>query len=300
MTTDPFQSTGAAHGDAPSVFAATGAWGLWVHVALFALGSLASMFVVLVAATVVLFLAVGADPGALAEAALHPWFLGFTSIAQILGIGLVSAALAVRFRSASPEPRPTLGHVAGLRGSAWPWYAVALLGGLTVWTFPSWLAAELTRLIGWESTVTAVTEALTGPLTATWPLVLAVVVSAPIAEELIFRGYLFTVAERAMSGVAAFVFTTVVFAAYHLDPVHVLALLPTAAFFGVLRWRSGSIGPPMVAHFVNNGIGVVAAMLAGEVGEPVDELSVLPALAGLAFTAALTAVVWWGSERAPR
>ena len=84
---------------------------------------------------------------------------------------------------------------------------------------------------------------------------------APVAEELMFRGLLFGwLAGRWGGGVAAGI-SSLVFAAAHLEPAHILLVLPLGLLFGWLRWRTGSLLPSMVAHIVNNSFAVVASLL---------------------------------------
>jgi membrane protease YdiL (CAAX protease family) len=97
-------------------------------------------------------------------------------------------------------------------------------------------------------------------------LVAAVAISAPIVEEIAFRGYLFpAIAGRRGPWVGALV-TAVLFGA-----AHVLALppafLPGIAVFGfgacLLRWFTGSLLPGIAVHAFNNAI-VLAALSEGQ------------------------------------
>ncbi len=271
---------------------------LLLYVLVFFVGTVLWMLVVSVSAGVVVALtspAATSDPSALVTEIMTPGFLGVTSMVQIAGLGALAVVIAERARQQRPEgARPSLMAFLGVRPAPTAWWAAALVGGLTVWTFPSRMAAALSSWWSWEGTVPLVAEALQGPIAETWPLVLAVGVTAPLFEEIIFRGTLYTLAERAAGGLAAFAFSTVVFAVYHFDPVQVVALLPTAAFIGLLRWQSGSIGPAVLAHFVNNGVGVAFALAtrAEDVADPSDELPLGLALAGLGVTVAACTGAW--------
>ncbi len=55
--------------------------------------------------------------------------------------------------------------------------------------------------------------------------------------------------------------SSLVFAAAHLEPTHILLVLPLGLLFGWLRWRTGSLLPSMVAHIVNNSFAVLASLL---------------------------------------
>ncbi|GEP55812.1 CPBP family intramembrane glutamic endopeptidase [Reyranella soli] len=82
---------------------------------------------------------------------------------------------------------------------------------------------------------------------------------APLVEEAVFRGLLYGwVAGRWGTTVAWFV-SSILFAAAHLEPAHVLLVLPLGLWFGWLRQRTDSLWPSLVAHIVNNSLAVVAA-----------------------------------------
>jgi membrane protease YdiL (CAAX protease family) len=82
---------------------------------------------------------------------------------------------------------------------------------------------------------------------------------APLVEEAVFRGLLYGwVAGRWGTTVAWFV-SSILFAAAHVEPAHVLLVLPLGLWFGWLRQRTDSLWPSLVAHIVNNGLAVVAA-----------------------------------------
>lgn len=94
---------------------------------------------------------------------------------------------------------------------------------------------------------------------------LGAVVAAPIAEELLFRGFVYRSAERSWGPVGAIAVSTLLFAAIHGDPLHALAVVPFGVFMGWLRWRTGSVWPGILAHMLNNGLWMATALLIGEV-----------------------------------
>lgn len=229
----------------------------------------------------------------------EPGLLGLTSMTQILGIGLLGLLLGGVFQRQLGSDGSVMRFL-GFRGASPVWWIAAALGAATVWTLPSWLATRLTELLDWpDSTVNVVSEALQGPVIDTWPLIVAVAVSAPVVEELIFRGYVWTLLERTTRPWVAMLGSTLLFAMYHLDPVHVVSLLPTAFFLGWLRWRSGSVWPAVVAHFVNNALAVASAQLAEPGVDPTESLPWTAALAGLAFTALVAVVAHLSADRGP-
>lgn len=87
---------------------------------------------------------------------------------------------------------------------------------------------------------------------------------APVAEEIYFRGLTQPVAQRYLGGVGGLVLTSVLFGFAHLGNNPVEVVLPLAAFgaiVGALAWRTGRLGPGIVAHVTFNGITVVAIAL---------------------------------------
>jgi hypothetical protein len=82
-------------------------------------------------------------------------------------------------------------------------------------------------------------------------------VVAPIAEEILFRGFIFTALRSWRGTIPAATITGVLFGAVHAGSAPVLDLVPLAALgFGLcLLYRySGSLYPCIVAHSLNNSI----------------------------------------------
>lgn len=90
--------------------------------------------------------------------------------------------------------------------------------------------------------------------------VTAIVVLAPLLEELVFRGYLFTALGTVLPAPAVHLLVAVAFGLVHglpyALPIGVLALL-----FGWLRARHEALLPPMFAHAVHNGLTVLLTLL---------------------------------------
>lgn len=89
------------------------------------------------------------------------------------------------------------------------------------------------------------------------------VVLAPLAEELVFRGWLYTGLRARWRFLSSFLATAGTFAAAHwfLDPLHVLRVLPLALALGLLREFTGSIRPTITLHAAYNFV-IVAITLA--------------------------------------
>lgn len=82
--------------------------------------------------------------------------------------------------------------------------------------------------------------------------IFSVCIFAPVVEELIFRGIVWYPLERLVSSNFALILTSILFAAAHVDLLHVIAVFPLGILFGILRKRTGSIWPAIIAHTANN------------------------------------------------
>ncbi len=92
--------------------------------------------------------------------------------------------------------------------------------------------------------------------------VLLVVAAVPaFVEEFLFRGLVQQSFERVMSGAVAAAFAGMIFGLYHLNPMELIPLMGLGVFFGLLRFRSHSMSVPILAHFLNNAMAVVAVYL---------------------------------------
>jgi uncharacterized protein len=85
-----------------------------------------------------------------------------------------------------------------------------------------------------------------------------IVVAAPFAEEVFFRGFIFGGLRRRLSFPVAALFSAVIFGLFHFTGPGSIAVVPQLAFFGfALAWlyeETGSIYPPMAVHAVNNAL----------------------------------------------
>ena len=147
-----------------------------------------------------------------------------------------------------PDPRRAL-----RMGLAW---------GVVAWIGASLASAGVVALLealGLDVAPQAAEQAL--GLVEPWVAVLAIVVLAPIAEELFFRGVVFNAFLRERGPRLAYVGSAALFAVIHLS---IVALLPIFLLGLALAWvydRTGSLLAPIVMHAVVNGISVAIALL---------------------------------------
>lgn len=149
-----------------------------------------------------------------------------------------------------PGPDPSRAVRMGLG-----WGVVAWLGA----SLASAVVVNVLQALGMEVEPQAAEQAL--ELVEPWVAVLAIVILAPIAEELFFRGVIFNALLRERGTRWAYIGSAALFAVIHLS---IVALLPIFLLGLALAWvyhRTGNLLAPIVMHAVVNGISVLIALL---------------------------------------
>jgi membrane protease YdiL (CAAX protease family) len=160
---------------------------------------------------------------------------------------LLATVVAVAARGAERLGAATFGIRRTQWGPAIGWGAALLFAGFAVQGLLAVLFGEQDRH---SSTVhfSAATAVF---------IALAVGVTAPIVEELTFRGYLFPALTRWRGPWLAATVTALFFGAAHFAALPA-PLLPGIAFFGfgacLLFWFTRSLIPGVAVHSINNGI----------------------------------------------
>lgn len=238
----------------------------------FAASAFASGIAVIVVATF-------SDPGLWnddAEENLERWFeenqTGFPVIAALLLTAQVTILVTTLFFALLARDRSVrrLGFVRW-KGSGWT-VAMAVLGTLGV-QFLIDLAAE--SLIDEPSeSLKLLTRMFLEPqgLAAVGVAFLMSVLPG-VCEESLYRGYMQRGLLRRWSPVTAIGLTSLFFAVMHMDVQHSLGVLPLGVWFGFVAWRTGSVWPAVLCHFVNNLAAFVFLRLRGDPErlEPPDE-----------------------------
>jgi membrane protease YdiL (CAAX protease family) len=131
-----------------------------------------------------------------------------------------------------------------------------VIGGIAALLAGGTIAVALQAIFGdFTSAAGEVGEQLRadGPLLAVVAFALCVAIGAPIAEEIAFRGMAYNaLAKRGLGTAWVIAITTVAFSLFHLEPMRAPILLASGLVLGILRWRTRSLGAPIVAHAVNN------------------------------------------------
>jgi membrane protease YdiL (CAAX protease family) len=217
-----------------------------------------------------------------------PLMLGLSALLQTGGL------LGIAFGLMFVLKRP-FGRGLAIRRSRMAPLGAAVVVGLTAGFFAGWIAELLSRVEAFDSAIfDMIGDALLdGPLAPRLIFLAVVVVFAPLVEELIFRGFLWDSLEESWGSTGAWLATSVLFAGYHLVPLHVISIFSTGLLIGWLRKVSGSVWPCVLAHFVNNALSSVFVFASGSEEEYVVGFG--QAMAGLAACLVAGVVAWrWG------
>lgn len=163
------------------------------------------------------------------------------------------------------------GPLADLRLS-WRWDDVKLglkLGsfGLVLTTVSAFIWTQAVGEANAGSAISALVEEQPMSVSAAIVMFAYLWLLGPICEEVIYRGLLWGAVERLHWGqekwarLAAFLLSTAVFAASHLEPLRTTLLLVIAIPIGLARLFTGRLLGSIVAHQMNNFLPAVAMLL---------------------------------------
>src|SRR5699024_7851793 len=189
------------------------------------------------------------------------------------------AAGAARVGRARPDPRSAHRHdgagddrgrrSAGDHPGTWRRPAARSRAGVATGRCPGG-ALVWTEIVGEDDATSAIAALVEDQRMSVWAAVAMFVylwLVGPVCEELIYRGLLWGAVERLQwktarwGRLAAFLVSTAVFAASHLEPMRTALLLVIAVPIGLARLRTGRLLASIVAHQVNNFLPAVAILL---------------------------------------
>ncbi|MEM7306727.1 MAG: type II CAAX endopeptidase family protein [Planctomycetota bacterium] len=151
---------------------------------------------------------------------------------------------------------------------AWRWLPVFCLGSLFAAGLGELLAGavfdEPSAHIERISALIVEPEGLVGLL-----MIFSLSVVPGFCEELLYRGYVQHRLQKRWTAPLAIGLPGLIFALAHMDPMHVLGVLPLGLWFGFVGWGTRSVVPPMVCHAVSNAIAVLVARTLADADEEV-------------------------------
>jgi membrane protease YdiL (CAAX protease family) len=127
---------------------------------------------------------------------------------------------------------------------------------------------------------------LTGPL--------ALVVMAPLTEEIIFRALILGGLLRRYSPRKSILISAAIFSAIHLHPVQVPATFALGIVFGIIYYRTRSLWLCVFGHALHNGVALLSG--AAQLAQVTSETSASPAFDStlLAISLPAAVVLWVG------
>lgn len=218
------------------------------------------------------------------------WIQGISSVL----IFLLPAVLYARISFAG---RPL--EFLGLKKAEKPaMYGLAVLCILVAFPFVIWLG-ELNQNISLPKWMTAMEKDTARQMEALLKVnspidifvnVFIIAVLPAICEELCFRGALQRIMiQCAKSPLTGIIVTSVLFSALHFQFQGFLPRMFLGIVLGALYWYSGSLWTSILAHFVNNGVQVVAVSFAPQYATENPEM---PVLAGVISAVVVFVILW--------
>lgn len=93
-------------------------------------------------------------------------------------------------------------------------------------------------------------------------LFVAVVILAPLGEEIVFRGFLQQTLEKHWKDITrAILFTALIFSLIHMNPYWFVQIYFLGVILGFLAWKTKSIIAPLILHSLNNSMALLLSSL---------------------------------------
>jgi membrane protease YdiL (CAAX protease family) len=130
-------------------------------------------------------------------------------------------------------------------------------------------------------------------------LVTSVAILPGLGEEALFRGYVQSRLLLRLPPLAAITISSLLFSIAHIDPHHVLAVIPLGFWLGIVAWRSDSIWPSVVCHMINNAVSIAMtyASDSNDAGFEVDAPTLITmAVSLMALIASILILVKYGGK----
>jgi membrane protease YdiL (CAAX protease family) len=140
-----------------------------------------------------------------------------------------------------------------------PWLAIGVAGAVLALFVAEWLGSFATQILpnSPNTQCTAVRDEYGGYVAVAIPLVCMI---APLAEETIFRGFIYGWLRRRVPVLPAVLVSAAVFSAAHLVLVLALPLFGVGVILALLYEYSDSLLPGAIVHGLFNLVGIIAIL----------------------------------------
>ena len=144
-------------------------------------------------------------------------------------------------------------------------YTKAFLGGALISIVPAFIVTLLSSIIPRvQSENLEVVNDIFGVETygiLQYFMLFSIIVLSPVIEEVIFRGVLWNFMKRFLKEKTVYIVISVIFAAIHVDLLHVLGLLPVSFLLGWFKYKTGNIKASLICHISNNLVACIIMMV---------------------------------------
>lgn len=126
------------------------------------------------------------------------------------------------------------------------------------------LVTDLIRIASGKPVVPEVMQTIYSTADSKPLIWIALIVAAPLFEELLFRGFLFQGLRRSvLGGSGAVALTALIWAVIHqqYDLLGMVSIFAIGILLGLARWRSGSVLLPFAMHVMTNLVATIQLML---------------------------------------
>ncbi len=187
--------------------------------------------------------------------------LSWIKISENLLFGITLAGIPVIFAAALGFARQPWGQP-----FSWPprlgtakVIGLSLLGAVLTIVLGPWCAHAIEHLLHWPPTIQQAIPLIKYALVAN-PLAAfsAVVIVGPMVEEILFRGLIYGALEKRFRVSGALLISSFLFALVHLQVVYFIPIFCLGMVLGWARWKTNSLGLPILIHILNNSIALIA------------------------------------------
>ena len=144
-------------------------------------------------------------------------------------------------------------------------YTKAFLGGALISIVPAFIVTLLSNII--PATQSQNLEVVNDIFSVEtygilqYFMLFSIIVLSPVVEEVIFRGVLWNFMKKFLKEKTVYIVISVLFAAIHMDLLHVLGLLPVSFLLGWFKYKTGNIKASLVCHISNNLVACIIMMV---------------------------------------
>lgn len=179
----------------------------------------------------------------------------------LLTMQLTKAALLLAVLAMALRLRGLGWSALGLRPTTWHWLAaavaVAVIGFALRLALARWMAGSLPD---WAAFMRSPYGAGDAGLAVTVALGVSTVLLTPFAEEVFFRGFLFTWMTGHRPVWLAMLVSSAIFGAMHIVPPQAISAALMALALSALYWYSRSLWPAILCHMIGNAIAYAGSL----------------------------------------